>query len=136
MSLMEAARPAHEVRDALIELTVVVPTFNERDNVPLLVDRLKAVLAGIAWEAVFVDDGSPDGTADVVRAIARLDPQVRVIERMDRRGLASATVEGVLSSAAPYFAVMDADLQHDDEALPEMLRRLKAENLDIVVGSR
>src|SRR3954463_12266780 len=92
---------------ARIELTVVVPTFNERTNVPLLVEGLGDALAGIAWEVVFVDDDSPDMTGDAVRAIARQDPRVRVIERIGRRGLSSATVEGVLSSAAPYFAVMD-----------------------------
>ena len=119
-----------------IELTVVVPTFNERTNVPLLVERLGQALAGIAWEVVFVDDDSPDRTGDAVRDLVRRDPRVRVIERIGRRGLSSATVEGVLSSAAPYFAVMDADLQHDEAVLPEMLRRLKAENLDIVVASR
>jgi dolichol-phosphate mannosyltransferase len=119
-----------------IELTVVVPTFNERTNVPLLVERLGQALAGVAWEVVFVDDDSPDRTGDAVRDLVRRDPRVRVIERIGRRGLSSATVEGVLSSAAPYFAVMDADLQHDEAVLPEMLRRLKAENLDIVVASR
>src|ERR1051325_1799750 len=82
-----------------IELTVVVPTFNERTNVPLLVERLGQALAGIAWEVVFVDDDSPDQTGDAVREIARKDPRVRVIERIGRRGLSSATVEGVLSSA-------------------------------------
>ena len=123
-------------RPAPIELTVVVPTFNERENVPLLVERLAIVLAGVEWEVVFVDDDSPDGTADVVRDIARRDARVRVIERIGRRGLSSATVEGVLSSAAGYFAVMDADLQHDETALPRMLARIKAERLDIVVGSR
>jgi dolichol-phosphate mannosyltransferase len=119
-----------------VELTVVVPTFNERANVPLLVERLTRVLAGIAWEIVFVDDDSPDRTGDAVRAVAQSNPRVRIIERIGRRGLSSATVEGVLSSAAPYFAVMDADLQHDETALPEMLRRIKAEGLDIVIGSR
>ena len=119
-----------------VEFTVVVPTFNERTNVPLLVERLSRVLAGVPWEIVFVDDDSPDQTGEALRDIARQDGRVRVIERIGRRGLASATVEGVLSSAAPYFAVMDADLQHDEAALPEMLRRLKAEKLDIVVGSR
>jgi dolichol-phosphate mannosyltransferase len=119
-----------------VELTVVVPTFNERTNVPLLVERLSRALAGVAWEAVFVDDDSPDQTGDAIREIALRNPRVRVIERIGRRGLSSATVEGVLSSAAPYFAVMDADLQHDEAVLPEMLRRLKAETLDVVVGSR
>ena len=120
----------------LPEFTVVIPTFNERENVPLVVERLEAALAQIAWEAVFVDDDSPDDTADVARDIARRDRRVRVIHRIGRRGLSTACVEGVLSSAAPYFAVMDGDLQHDDTVLPEMLRRLKSDRLDLVVGSR
>src|SRR5258706_8837758 len=88
-------------RTTPVELTVVVPTFNERANVPLLVERLDSVLADIAWEVVFVDDDSPDRTADSIRELARQDPRVRVIERHGRRGLSSATVQGVLSSAAP-----------------------------------
>jgi dolichol-phosphate mannosyltransferase len=118
------------------DLTVVVPTFNEHDNVPLLVERLGRVLEGTAWEVVFVDDDSPDGTADVVRALARRHPNVRCVQRIGRRGLASACVEGVLSSAAPYVAVMDADLQHDESILPAMLETLRNEPLDIVIGSR
>lgn len=120
----------------IVDLTVVVPTFNEALNVPLVVERLDKVLYGIRWEVVFVDDDSPDGTADVARTLATADPRVRVIRRIGRRGLSTACVEGVLSSAAPYFAVMDGDLQHDDSVLPEMVRRLREEKLDIVVGSR
>jgi dolichol-phosphate mannosyltransferase len=119
-----------------IELTVVVPTFNEAANVPLVVERLGTVLKGVRWEVVFVDDDSPDTTADIVRGIANRDPRVRVIRRIGRRGLSTACVEGALSSSAPYFAVMDGDLQHDDAVLPEMLRRLKSDHLDVVVGSR
>ena len=130
------ARSETGVRTAAIELTVVVPTFKEAENVPLVVERLDHVLAGTRWEVVFVDDDSPDGTADVARSLAVRDPRVRVIRRIGRRGLSTACVEGVLSSSAPYFAVMDGDLQHDDTVLPEMFRRLKAEKLDIVVGSR
>ena len=122
--------------DNAIELTVVVPTFNEAGNVPLLVERLADVLADIAWEVVFVDDDSPDGTSAVAREIARRDRRVRVIRRLGRRGLSTACVEGVMSSAAPYFAVMDGDLQHDDTMLATMFSTLKAEKLDIVVGSR
>jgi dolichol-phosphate mannosyltransferase len=118
------------------ELTLVIPTFNERENVPILLDRLSATLVGIAWEAVFVDDDSPDGTADLVRSLARRHPNVRCLHRIGRRGLASACVEGVMSSAAPYVAIMDADLQHDESLLPKMLEALRAERLDIVVGSR
>ena len=118
------------------ELTVVIPTLNERENIAAVVERLRRVLVGINWEVVFVDDDSADGTATAARAIATCDHQVRVIQRIGRRGLASACVEGVLSSSAPFIAVMDADGQHDDQLLPEMLRLLKAEPLDIVVGSR
>ena len=127
---------AADGRAGAIELTVVVPTFKERANVPLVVERLDTVLKGIVWEVVFVDDDSPDATAEAVRAIALRDPRVRIIQRIGRRGLSTACVEGVLSSSAPYFAVMDGDLQHDDTVLPEMFRRLRAEHLDIVVGSR
>lgn len=117
-------------------LTVVVPTYNERDNVGPLIERLKRTLSGVAWEAIFVDDDSKDGTADVLRAIARNEPRVRVIQRIGRRGLASACVEGFLASSAPYLAVIDADLQHDETLLPKMFSRLQNEPLDIVVASR
>jgi len=118
------------------ELTVVIPTLNERDNVPLLVEQLNSVLAGISWEAIFVDDDSPDGTADVVRALARRQPNIRCIHRLGRRGLSSACIEGILASASPYVAVMDGDLQHDPAVLAEMFDKITAERLDIVVASR
>jgi dolichol-phosphate mannosyltransferase len=133
-ALDRPARPALVSLPA--DLTLVIPTFNERENVPLLVERLVGALAGIAWEAVFVDDDSPDGTADAVRALARRLPNIRCLQRIGRRGLASACVEGVLSSAAPYVGVMDADLQHDERLLPTMLAMLQNEPLDIVIGSR
>jgi dolichol-phosphate mannosyltransferase len=119
-----------------VELSVVVPTFNERDNVEILLARLEAALSGIEWEVVYVDDDSPDGTADKVRALAQSDPRVRCLQRIGRRGLATAVIEGMLASSAPYLAVIDADLQHDEALLPHMLAALKADNLDIVVGSR
>jgi dolichol-phosphate mannosyltransferase len=118
------------------ELAIVIPTLNERDNVPLVVERLNRVLAGIAWEAIFVDDDSPDGTADVVRALARIQPNIRVLQRLGRRGLSSACIDGILASAAPYAAVMDGDLQHDENLLPAMLAKIKGEALDIVIASR
>ena len=118
------------------ELTIVVPTRNERDNIGPLLEKLKSTLDGIAWEVVFVDDDSPDGTADLVRSLARHDPRVRCIHRIGRRGLTTACIEGILSSAAPFAAVMDADLQHDESLLPRMLAAAKTENLDVVIGSR
>ena len=118
------------------ELAVVVPTFNERANVAVLVDRLDACLAGLAWEVVFVDDDSPDGTAEAVRELARRDPRVRCLRRVGRRGLASACVEGMLATSAPLLAVMDADLQHDEALLPAMVERLREGDVDLVVGTR
>jgi len=117
-------------------LSVVVPCFNERANVAPLVARLDAALAGISWEAVFVDDDSPDGTAGEVRRIAQIDPRVHCIRRIGRRGLASAVIEGALSSSAEFVAVIDGDLQHDETRLPDMLAILRSGGHDIVVGSR
>ena len=118
------------------DLAIVLPTFNESGNVGPIVDLLQKALAGIRYEVIFVDDDSPDGTADVVRRLARSHDNLRVLHRIGRRGLASACIEGILASAAPFVAVMDADLQHDETILPEMLRRAREENLDLVVGSR
>lgn len=118
------------------ELCVVVPTFNERDNVEPLVNRLKQVLSGVDWEVVFVDDDSPDGTSEAVRTLARQDGRIRCVQRIGRRGLSSAVVEGMLTSVAPYLAVMDGDLQHDESLLPEMLNALRSGEVDVAVGSR
>lgn len=119
-----------------VELAVIIPTFEERENVAAVLERLAEALQDIQYEVIFVDDDSPDGTAERVRTIARRDPRVRIIQRIHRRGLASACVEGMLSTAAPYLAVLDADLQHDEKILPHMLHALKTQNLDVVVGSR
>jgi dolichol-phosphate mannosyltransferase len=121
---------------APLELAVIIPTLNERDNVALMVERLNRTLTGIAWEVIFVDDDSPDGTADAVRELARHQGNVRCLQRIDRRGLSSACIEGMLASTAPYLAVMDGDLQHDELLLPRMLAKIKAEHLDVVVASR
>jgi len=119
------------------ELSVIVPTLNESANVPEFLERLSVALRGTAWEVIFVDDDSSDGTADLVRSLGALDGRVRCLQRIGRRGLSSACVEGMLASTAPYLAVMDADLQHDEKLLPRMLSSLKADgDLDIVVGSR
>jgi len=90
----------------------------------------------VAWEVVFVDDNSPDGTWDVVRALARRDSRVRCVRRIGRRGLSGACIEGILASSAPYAAVMDADLQHDETQLPKMLALLQGGEAELVIGSR
>jgi dolichol-phosphate mannosyltransferase len=118
------------------ELTVVIPCYNERANVPVMAQKLADALRGIAWEAVFVDDDSPDGTAAEVRRIARTDPRIRCVQRIGRRGLASAVVEGALSSSADMIAVIDGDLQHDETRIPAMLEVLRAGGADLVVASR
>jgi dolichol-phosphate mannosyltransferase len=117
-------------------LSVIVPCFNERPNVAPMIAKLNAALAGIAWEVIYVDDNSPDGTAQEVRRIAQTDSRVRCIRRIGRRGLASAVIEGALSSSADYVAVIDGDLQHDETRLPVMLAALQARGYDLAVASR
>ena len=108
---------------------MVLPTYNERENIGQVICRLETALdslaGGMGWEIVFVDDDSPDGTAEVVREYARRDPRVRLVHRVGRRGLSSACIEGILATTANYIAVMDADLQHDEAILPQMLERLR-----------
>lgn len=120
----------------MLQLSIIVPTFKERGNVAELVRRLDLALTGIAWEAIFVDDNSPDGTAAAVKDIAANDPRVRCLKRVGRRGLAGACIEGMLSSAAPCVAVIDADLQHDEKVLPAMLARIESGQADLVAATR
>ncbi len=119
-----------------LELAVVLPTFNERKNIATMIDRLDAALQGVAWEVVIVDDNSPDGTADEARRLALGNPHVRVIQRFGRRGLASAAIEGMCSTAAPVVAVMDADHQHDPALLPQMLGAVNSGDYDVAYASR
>jgi dolichol-phosphate mannosyltransferase len=118
------------------ELTIVVPTYNERDNIGELVSRLDLTLAGIHWEVIFVDDDSGDKTADRVREIGSSDSRVRCIQRIGRRGLSSAVIEGMMATNSTFIAVMDADLQHDESLLPKMLSVLRTDDVDLVIGSR
>jgi len=131
-----AAETAASMAAAGPELTIVVPTLNEEGNIELLVERLRSVLQGINWEVLFVDDDSRDRSRSVATSLARADRRVRLLHRIGRRGLSSACIEGIQASTAPYVAVMDADLQHDETLLPDMLERLKTQPLDVVVGSR
>lgn len=130
------AMPESDAVGPTATLSVVIPCYNERANVVPMIGRLDRALDGIAWEAIYVDDDSPDGTAAEVRRIAAIDPRVRCIRRIGRRGLASAVIEGVLSSSASYVAVIDGDLQHDETRLPVMLEALRSGDYDIAVASR
>ncbi len=114
---------------------MVVPTYNERGNVEVLVARLRAALDGVTWRAIFVDDDSPDGTADAVKRMAAADDRIQCLRRVGRRGLAGAVLEGILASASPFVAVIDGDLQHDETRLPIMLSALRS-GADMAVGTR
>jgi dolichol-phosphate mannosyltransferase len=120
----------------VIELSVVVPVYNERANIPLFVSRLSTALAGISYEVVFVDDFSPDGTAEAVRVAAAGDARCRLINRCGQRGLSGAAVQGMLSAQAPLVAVIDADLQHDETLLPRMKAALESGPADLAVATR
>ncbi|HEY2886142.1 MAG TPA: glycosyltransferase family 2 protein [Rhizomicrobium sp.] len=132
---VDQPRPSSEPAQRT-ELSIVLPTYKEKDNVAELIRRLDSALTGIEWEAIFVDDNSPDGTADAAKNIAATDLRVRCLKRVGRRGLAGACIEGMLSSSAPFVAVMDADLQHDERILTAMLETLRAGKADLVAASR
>jgi dolichol-phosphate mannosyltransferase len=130
----QTAQPAQQIWNSPL-LAVIVPTFNERDNVVSLYELVTAALGGIPFEFIVVDDNSPDGTAAVVKELAQRRHNVRCIHRIGRRGLSSAVIEGISASAAPYFAVIDADHQHDERILPQMLDKALAGD-HVVVGTR
>jgi dolichol-phosphate mannosyltransferase len=134
---LDAAHPAlsAEVPHTAPRLAVIVPCYNERANVAPMVEKLASCLDQIAWEVIFVDDDSPDGTADAVLDIATTDARVRLIRRIGRRGLSSAVIEGALATTAEFVSVIDGDLQHDETILPAMLNALEA-GADLAVGSR
>jgi dolichol-phosphate mannosyltransferase len=118
------------------DLCIVIPTLNERENIGLLLEKLRNTLHDIRYEVIVVDDDSPDGTAALVKHLSDTQNSLHVLHRIGRRGLSSACIEGMLATSAPYIAVMDADLQHDESVLPEMYRSISANELDLVVGSR
>jgi dolichol-phosphate mannosyltransferase len=119
----------------IVTLSIIIPTFQERDNILLLLQHIKRALAGIAYEVIVVDDDSPDGTADLVKAAAASDSRIRCIKRIGRRGLSGACIEGILSSSAAKIAIMDADMQHDEKILRDMVELIDR-GADLVVGSR
>ena len=131
-----ALQRAADNRTRALELAIVLPTLNERGNLASLVERIEDALGEISWEVLIVDDNSADGTSDEARQLSLTDPRVRVIQRIGRRGLASAAIEGFCATAAPYVAVMDADHQHDPALLPGMLAAVRSGEADVAVASR
>jgi dolichol-phosphate mannosyltransferase len=130
-----AANQLAHLEEAPLELAVIIPTYNEAANVEKLLCLLDDALKGIVWEAIFVDDNSVDGTAKLIRKIGRNNIRVRVLQRLGRRGLSSAVIEGMLATSAPVLAVIDADLQHDEALLPRLYAAVQG-GADLAVGSR
>jgi dolichol-phosphate mannosyltransferase len=134
--LQQAVDRQSVVRDAPLELSVVIPTLNEAGNIEPLLEKLGVALAGVEWEAIFVDDGSKDGTPELLTRIAQSDRRVRMIRRIGRRGLSSAVVEGALASTTPIVAVIDADLQHDERILPDLYKAVAETGHELAIGTR
>lgn len=136
MTVEEPGRLMASTESPAPRIAVIVPTFNEIANVGPLADAILKALDGIESEIIFVDDDSPDGTAAKVRELAQSNPRIRCIQRIGRRGLSSAVVEGMLAANAPVFAVLDADFQHDETLLRRMVEVIEAGEGEMVVGTR
>ena len=121
---------------AAMQVSVVIPTFNEAGSIVEVVERVQRVLGGWRYEIVVVDDDSPDGTWGLVRERFRGDGRVRVLRRLGERGLVSAVLEGMASSYGAAIAVMDGDLQHDEAILPTMVGIVSDGRADICIGTR
>lgn len=118
-------------------LSLVVPTFNERDNIVSLLDQLAASLGGISHEVIVVDDDSPDRTWEAAEQWARdrTGSRIRVVRRTANRGLSAAVVEGFEKASGDFLGVMDADLSHDPALWPRLVAALEG-GADVAVGSR
>lgn len=119
-----------------LDCAIIVPILNEAANIQPLIEKIGTVLTGYDAEIIFVDDGSTDGSLEILESIAAANRSIRVIRRIGRRGLSSAVVEGFLSTVAPVVAVMDGDLQHDESVLPAMIAALQSGEADLAYGSR
>jgi len=121
------------VRPAIVSL--VVPTYDERDNIVPLLEAIRAAMAGRDLEVWIVDDDSPDRTWELALDYARSHPEVQVIRRTSKRGLSGAVIEGLHRARGEFLAVMDADLSHDPALLPRLVDAA-AGGADVAVGSR
>lgn len=139
---MHLPRPTDRLSDQAVayvpplELAVIIPTFNECDNVAPLIDALDVALADRAWEAIFVDDASTDGTTERIAALAARRRNIRLIHRIGRRGLSTAVIEGMLATVAPVVAVIDGDMQHDEQILPALHDAILLDGADVAIGTR
>jgi dolichol-phosphate mannosyltransferase len=117
-------------------LSIIVPTYQESANIPILFERMKVALNGLPWEMIVVDDDSPDGTSNVGFALAAKDRRLRCLRRVNRSGLAGAVIEGWMSSSADFVAAIDGDLQHDESILREMYEVLAKGAGNLAIGTR
>ncbi len=115
---------------------MITPTYNEAENIPVLIERIHASLQDVTHEIIVADDNSPDGTWQAADEIARSDPSVVVLRRFHDHGLSAAVLDGMAAARGAFIAVIDADLQHDETKLPEMLALAQSGDTDVVVGSR
>ena len=110
----------------MVDLSVVIPVYNEEENLPPLWEELRGVLAGLGLEVevIFVDDGSRDGSAEIVRGLRAADPRVRLVRLKSNAGETAATDAGFKAARGRWVVVMDADLQHDPADIPKLLGHL------------
>ena len=125
------------MRATSFDVSLVVPTYEEADNLPALVEHIRAGLAGsgLSWELIIANDESGDETVNVCAKLAKHDP-VRLLNRIENRGLALAVIDGVGLAGGDHLVVMDADLSHPATAVPEMIELLKNGKARFVIGSR
>ena len=135
-TLPESTQQDRDYAQSIPVLAIIVPTLNEAANIEALLTKIESALAGVRWEVIFVDDDSQDRTRDIILQRCRIDPRIRLVHRIGRRGLSSAVVEGILSSSTRYIAVIDADMQHDERLLRPMLEAMQGGECDLAVGTR
>jgi len=124
-----------KIRSKPIELSIVVPTYMEAENIPELVERVEDALKELSFEIIIVDDNSPDGTADLAEKFNDIYGNIKVLRRPGKLGLGSAVLEGFRKAESEVLAIMDADLQHPPELLPQMYRKVQ-EGYSLVIASR
>lgn len=132
----QPANSSHSKDNAFPILSIVIPTYNEKANLRPLCEAIASSLIDIPYEIIIVDDDSPDGTWKEASLLGSQGFPVRCLRRVGRRGLSSAVIEGVLSARAEFVGIMDADMQHDEKLLPEMLQIMREGETDIVIASR
>jgi dolichol-phosphate mannosyltransferase len=124
-----------KIRSKPIELSIVVPTYMEAENIPELVERVENALKELSFEIIIIDDNSPDGTADLAEKFNDIYGNIKVLRRPGKLGLGSAVLEGFRKAESEVLAIMDADLQHPPELLPQMYRKVQ-EGYSLVIASR